>query len=247
MQILARWGDPLIHSMPLLEYVLRGVKSEQAKNPSALQRTRLPITPAILRKVCHALEKDKTNHDHVMLWAVYCTAFFGFLRSGEVTVPSLAAYDPGAHLSYGDITFNSQTHPTLAQVNIKASKTDAFRTGVLIYLAKTNCDLCPVAALVAYHAAQGSGAGPFFRFRKGTPLPREKLVQKLREHLAEGGVDSAKFSGHSFRIGAATTASERGIQDSMIQTLGQWKSAAYLRYVCIPRQELASISRTLVS
>ena len=114
MQILAGWGDPLIHSMPLLEYVLRGVKSEQAKNPSSSQRTHLPITPAILRKVHHALEKDKTNYDYVMLWAVYCTAFFGFLRSGEVTVLSLAAYDPGAHLSYGDIAFNSQIHPTLA-------------------------------------------------------------------------------------------------------------------------------------
>ena len=106
MQILAGWGDLLIHSMPLVEYVLRGVKSEQAKNPSSSQQTRLPITPAMLKKVRHAL------------WAVYCTAFFEFLRSGEVTVPSLTVYDPGAHLSYGDITFNSQTHPTLAQVNI---------------------------------------------------------------------------------------------------------------------------------
>ena len=94
MQILVGWGDPLIHSMPLLECVLRGVKSEQAKNPTSSQQTRLPITPAILRKVHHVLEKDKTNYDHVMLWAVYCTAFFRFLRSEEVTVPSLAAYDP---------------------------------------------------------------------------------------------------------------------------------------------------------
>ena len=99
-QILAEWGDPLIHGMPLLEYVLRGVKSEQAKNPTSSQRIHLPITPAILRKVHHALENDRTNYDHVMLWVVYCTAFFGFLRSGEITVLLLAAYDPGAHLSY---------------------------------------------------------------------------------------------------------------------------------------------------
>lgn len=188
--------------MPLIEYMLRGVKSEQAKNPTPSQQTRLPITPVTLRKVRCALE-DKTNYNRVMLWAAYCTAFFGFLRSGEATVPSLAAYDPGAHLSYGDIKFNSQTHPTLAQVN----------TGVLIYLGRTNCDLCPVAALVAYHAIRDSGAGPFFRFREGTPLSREKMVERLREHLAEVGVDLTKISGRNFRIGAVTTASERGIQD----------------------------------
>ena len=68
-----------------------------------------------MRKVRHALDKEKTNYDHVMLWAAYCTAFFGF----EVREARLAAYDPGTHLSYGDITFNSQTHPTLAQVSIR--------------------------------------------------------------------------------------------------------------------------------
>ena len=64
-----------------------------------------------------------------MLWAAYCTAFFGFLRSGELTVPSLAAYDPGAHFSYGDVRFNSQANPKVAQVRIKASKTDPFAKG----------------------------------------------------------------------------------------------------------------------
>ena len=163
--------------MSLLEYVLRRVKSEQAKFNTSPQWTRLPITPDILRKVRHILEKDKTNYDHVMLWAAYCTAFFGFLTSGEVTVPSLPAYDPGVHLSYGDITFNSQTQPTVAQVNIKA---DPIHAGMLIYMymymGRTNCDICPVAALVAYYTIRGTETGPFFKFRDGTPLSREKLV-----------------------------------------------------------------------
>ena len=69
-------------------------------------------------------------------------------------------------------------------------------------------------ALVEYHAIRGSGyEGPFFQFREGTPLSREKMVERLREHLAEVGVDLTKISGHNFRIGAVTTASEKGIQD----------------------------------
>lgn len=140
-----------------------------------------------------------------------------------MTVPSRAAYDPGEHLSYGDITFNSQTQPTVAQVNIKASKTDPFRAGVMIYLGRTNCELCPVTALIAYYTIRGTEAGPFFQFRDGSPLSREKMVEKLRQSLTEAGVDPTKFARHSFRIGAASTARANGVQDSMIQTLGWWR------------------------
>ena len=39
--------------------------------------------------------------------------------------------------------------------------------------------------------------------------------------------DSHKYAGHSYRIGAATTASLCGIQDSTIKMLGRWQSSAY--------------------
>jgi len=42
--------------------------------------------------------------------------FFGFLRSGEVTVPSLREYDPEGHLSEGDVTLDNLSAPTLVQV-----------------------------------------------------------------------------------------------------------------------------------
>ena len=48
---------------------------------------------------------------------------------------------------------------------------------------------------------------------------REKMVEKLWESLTEAWVDPTKFAGHSFRIGAASTARVNGVQDSMIQTL----------------------------
>ena len=71
----------------------------------------------------------------------------------------------------------------MAQVNIKASKTDPFRKGVSIYIGRTNNGLCPVAALAAYFASRGSGPGPFFQFSNGSPLTSESFVTKVRDAL----------------------------------------------------------------
>ncbi len=246
LQIMSGQGDPFDSQMPLLDYVLRGIKSEQAKHGPA-KRERLPITPTVLLKLRAVWAKEASKPDHIMLWAACCTCFFGFLRSGEVTVPSAQGYDPGAHLSVGDVSLDSIQRPKTAQVRIKASKTDPFRHGVSVFLGRTDSPLCPVAALAAYLAVRGLQKGPFFRFEDGKPLTRERLVVCLRKALSLAGLDPHKYAGHSFRSGAATTAAACGLQDSLIQTLGRWKSSAYLLYVQIHPERLASVSRSLAT
>ena len=46
--------------------------------------------------------------------------------------------------------------------------------------------------------------------------------------LRQTDVDQRKYCGHSFLIGAATTAATKGIEDSVIKTLGRWESVAYI-------------------
>ena len=73
-----------------------------------------------------------------MLWAAVTLCFFGFLRSGEVTLPSDSAFDPATHLTFDDIIVDDITNPTLLKLRLKASKTDPFRKGVDIVVGKTN-------------------------------------------------------------------------------------------------------------
>ena len=76
--------------------------------------------------------------------------FLGFLRSGEVVVPSDSAFDPSMHLAYGDVRADNTSSSQFLEVRIKASKTDPFRVGVAVYLGRTNCALCLVAAVLGY-------------------------------------------------------------------------------------------------
>lgn len=74
---------------------------------------------------------------------------------------------------------------------------------------------------------RGWGPGPFFQFANGKPLTRDHFVQKVREALAQAGMDYKLYSGHSFRSGAVTTATTFGVADATIKMLGCCKSSAY--------------------
>ena len=154
-------------------------------------------------------------------------------------------YDGGAHLSEGDVSLDSVKSPKIVQVRIKQFKTDPFRKGVMVYLGRTGGELCPVAVVSAYLAVRGRAPSRFFVFKGGEPLSREIFVRRVRAALREVGVDSDKYAGHSFRIGAASTAAAVGVEDSLIQTLGRWKSSTYLSYVHVPRERLASVSNLI--
>ena len=238
-------GDPGICQMPLLEQVTKGIKRVQARAIPAARTPRLPITPALLRKMKVVWQADSDRVDKEMLWAACTLCFFGFFRSGEIVIPTAGSFDAGAHLTFNDVAVDSLYAPRLLRVRLKASKTDPFRAGVDVFIGRTDDDLCPVAAMLAYMVKRGNGPGPFFVFRDGSSLTRPRLVTEVKQALTKAGVDSSRYSGHSFRSGAATTAAERGVEDSVIKMLGRWKSSAYQRYVRTPREKLAAISQVL--
>ena len=242
LQIASNLADPHISDMPKLEGVMKGIKSGQAKTKQN-QRTRLPITPKILLQMCNSWEQQvNSNRDNTMLWAAATLCFFGFLRSGEATVPSDGAFDSKAHMTYEDVSVDNIGDPQTIKVRLKASKTDPFRKGVDIVIGRTQNKLCPVTAMLAYLVMRGPKPGFLFQFSDGRLLTKSRFVEAVRQVLSTIGLNPLHYAGHSFRIGAATAASTCGLNDSTIQMLGRWSSSAYLSYIRTPRDNLASFS-----
>ena len=182
-----------------------------------------------------------------MTWAVASLAFFGFFRLGELLLDKDATYLEAAHLSWGDIAVDNRDNPAILQVHLKRSKCDQFGPGVDVVVGRTLNELCPVAAVLTYLAARGSAPGPLFIDTARRPVAKAKFNNRIQGILDEAGYPSHQFAGHSFQIGAATEAARTGLEDSVIQMMGRWHSAAFKTYIRTPREQLACISARLAS
>ena len=130
-----------------------------------------------------------------LLWATCCLGFFAFLRSGEFTCPSAAAYVPSM-LSWGDIQVDSHDHPSYLRIVLRQSKTDLFGAGVSLFVGATGDTLCPVAAVLSYLSVRPSRPGPLFIYQDGRPQSQADLEEAVHQALAaEGFVSTATVLG----------------------------------------------------
>ena len=139
------------------------------------------------------------------------------------------------------------TTPPL-QLHLRRSKTDRIAVGYTINLQSINSPLCPVAALSQYlpHRLARFHQGPIFLLSSGLPLLPRQFNTIIKEAVLHAGLDPHRYSSHSFRAGAATTAAEAGLPDWMIKSMGRWASEAYHLYIRPPTESLATIPNMLL-
>ena len=228
--------NPLVdvHNQPLirLQGVLRGVKRVQGKSTPV----REPVTGDILRTMCIALQRGVFGpYVDLMLETACSIAFFGFLRCGEFTAAN-HTFDPAVNLCLRDIS--AAPHGKAYILHLKTSKTDPFRQGVDIFLHSTGQVACPWRSISAFLRVRRSRGGtahdPLFLTPEGRVMTRAWFLDKLQTLFTRIGMRH-KFTGHSFRSGAATTAAKVNISDHLIKTLGRWTSDCYCRYVNTPQ------------
>ena len=238
-------GHPLPQRMdwPHLQYTLKGIKRSQS---TSSKRYWLPITSDIMQVILSSLQRDRSNNQYSkdLLWAACCAGFFGFLQAGEFMLTQSVDSYP---LQAADLSVNSHSAPTLVRILLCESKTDVMGQGVYIYFGKAEQVLWLVTALLQYISMRPPHHSQLFIWQDGQPLTRDQFIVEVKALLPAANYISSSYAGHSFRIGAATTAALVGLPVHMIKTLGCWKSEAYQLYIRTPPHTLAAMSRRLAN
>ena len=180
-----------------------------------------------------------------MIWAAFTLAFFAFLRCSEFTYPGANSFSSRFNLTMDCVSFYpSLACPQRLLVTLKSSKTDVFRQGTVLIIARCSSLLCPVSAMQQYFLVAQPPPGPVFSFRSGSLLTRSSVTHLLRDsarisaRCAELPYESLK--GHSFRIGAASTTAAAGLPDWLIKVLVRWSSDCCQIYIHTPESVLLS-------
>lgn len=177
---------------------------------------------------------------------MFILAFFGFLRCSELTITS--KFDPKIHPTVSDLAIlDKETISFL----IKQSKTDQAKKGHFIHIFNLPSPIQPYQTILAYlHQRRSQAASqidPLFTDEANKPVTRFWFQKHLKTVLQQSGFPADNFSSHSFRIGAATSAAQKGLSQNQIQTLGRWSSNAFKSYIRTSRHHIKKAHQILIS
>lgn len=207
-----------------IRLLLNGLKKEKPKGNDH----RLPLTLPLLKKLISRLRVGCFGiYSDMLLESVLLTAFYGFLRGGEFSTRT-GSFNPAHDLTISDVSIFSH-HFTLF---LKHSKTDRNREGTFVYVSETNSVFCPLSSMLAYlrSRSQARPEDPLFTTEEGKSMSRAWFAFRFRLLCEYCGLPPERFSAHSLRIGAATTAAS-STPVSTLKAMGRWSSAAYERYL----------------
>lgn len=181
-----------------------------------------PITVSVLEKVFHSVYKEYDVYNQRTICALLLS-FAAFLRSNELL-----------NLRRCDI----QIYPMYMSVFIQTSKTDKYRDGAWVPVARTGTVLCPVVNLEKYFLwAKIACDSNCFVFSQLTKTKEGYRLRETQKPLAYSNLrnlfigvvkpfvkDVKSFCLHSLRSGGATAAANKGIPDRLFKRHGRWAS-----------------------
>lgn len=239
IQFNARCSDPSFPSLfsnPSIKLLLRGISKV---SPSSLDNKR-PITLSILHKMLCVLRQGYFSpYVDSLLDCSFLLAFYGFLRSGEFTTSS-NSFDPTRDVSFSDLTF----HPDFFSLFLKHSKAGG---ACSVVIARIDSQYCPYKSMCKFLKKRpfSDPCAPLFLTPDSNPMSKSWFSYHLKQVLLRCNISPKHYSGHSFRIGAATSAAMQGLPSASLQQLGRWSSSAYASYVRPDASSIISAQRSL--
>ena len=198
-----------------------------------------------IRKIGNYLDKER-NLKNLRTKTIILLSFTGFLRYSECQ-----------NIKRSDI-FLYRDH---AKLFIEKSKTDVYREGHWIYLARLNSSFCPVKNLERYlHFCNINTDSNEFIFRpihtnvnglqslrkSEKPIAYSTARDNVLQVIAAIGLNPKDFGLHSLRSGGASAAANLGVKDRLIMKHGRWKTEGVKnRYISEDLDNLLLVSRSI--
>lgn len=224
-------------SCPRVQVAFRGYRI--ARGDGDRRPRRIPITISLLRQFVDLLDDSVFGHQAAA--AILCVGVYGLFRSGELTPK--APSEESTYLIRSDATWTDDR----VTIRLRASKTDPFRNGADIILCRNRSPTCPYDRLRAHWEAAPlqSPFAPLFQTDIGAPILYAQLHKAIKQLASASGLDPTAFSGHSLRIGGATSLAQLGYPAHFIKELGRWKSLSYQLYTRLTAHMRDAISNDL--
>ena len=232
-------GQPSISASAFVRATLAGLQRKLAK-PKVRKE---PVTADMLSTLVDSLGASPTLTD-VRLAAGALLSFAAFLR-----------YDELSGLRCCDIHFTEEH----MSVHISSSKTDQYRQGDSVIVARTHRSTCPVSMMERYMSIAGissSSSAKLFRgivrtkngerLRRNGSLSYTRMREVFLVKLTSLGFNARQYGLHSLRSGGATAAANAGVPDRLFKRHGRWRSeTAKDGYVKDSMSALMSVSESL--
>jgi len=203
-------------SSPLVRQTFRGLRRAYGRPQRRVEALTAEQLAAIVSLLGQSVRDVRDR-------ALLLVGFAGAFRRSE-----LVAIDAGA------IQWTSQG----VLISLYRSKTDQEGRGRKVGIPYAPAPICPVAALRCWLDACGVADGPVFRplTKAGQvltgPLSGDAVAAIVKQRVRAVGLDPAIYSGHSLRVGFATSAAVAGVPMWRIKAqTGHASDAVLSRYI----------------
>ena len=179
-----------------------------------------------------------------------------FMREQDVTFlmrPS-ALGGENWHCQSSQAYLNSSSDLLGVSILIRSAKNDANGDGAKYYFTTVTITATAVFCLATEMFAWAQRArpikhDPFLTCRTGysgipVMLEYRRMLGFCKRAATASGFDPKRFGTHSLRIGGASIMAAAGLPNHYIQTLGRWKSLAFLAYI---RMSLGAMMQSMTT
>ena len=185
-----------------------------------------PITRLMIQAIVRQYGHDSASISDLRTAVLCLLSYAGFLRFNETI-----------HIRRSDISFNE----TFCRIYLPQSKTDVYRQGQQVLIARTGNFTCPVAMLERYLSSCNiSPTSDEYIFRsvqynssmrhyvlrpdKYQYLSYTRTRELLHDALKSVGFKCERFGLHSLRSGGCSQAAQAGVDDRLLKKHGRWMS-----------------------